>query len=99
MIGMRFHSDLFHGIGDSIRFLGIDYTPIIMCITPLSFITLLSGFSWQQCHSDCYTQVSDAVLQPQRLCKYMKHRELNLNDKGKHMTKFVTILSCERSDD
>ena len=24
---MRFYSDLFHGIGDSIRFLGIDYTP------------------------------------------------------------------------
>ena len=24
---MRFYSDLFQGIGDSIRFLGIDYTP------------------------------------------------------------------------
>ena len=24
---MRFYSDLFHGIGESIRFLGIDYTP------------------------------------------------------------------------
>ena len=24
---MRFYSHLFHGIGDSIRFLGIDYTP------------------------------------------------------------------------
>ena len=26
---MRFYSDLFHGIGDSIRFLGIDYTPTL----------------------------------------------------------------------
>ena len=29
MIAMRFYSNLFHGIGDSIRFLGIDYTPSI----------------------------------------------------------------------
>ena len=27
MIAMRFYSDLFHGIVDTIRFLGIDYTP------------------------------------------------------------------------
>ena len=28
MIAIKFYSDLFHGIGDTIRFLGIDYTPM-----------------------------------------------------------------------
>ena len=27
MIAMRFHSDLFQGIGDTSQFLGINYTP------------------------------------------------------------------------
>ena len=47
MIGMRFYSDLFHGIGDSIRFLGIDYTPTVRLYLGSTLVKVdgLTGFA------------------------------------------------------
>ena len=70
MIAMIFYSDLFHGIGDSIRFFGIDYTPIIHLrsrdLISVSLIYQVALCNWldPQAEADAGLCVSTIVLLP-----------------------------------